>query len=155
MKCQGKRWSLSWMRSWNCGLIQYPLLMKYSLLFGTILELCLWVILIEIAQCCEAGDWSRAWIPVVLGSGWQGPVQSFLSEVSFMTFPPRACDSLGFWFLRSSLIVTHSFQGHCWEPRRIWELGPSASPISSFPSLYFLSLHPLSPLRKKEQPKPN
>lgn len=96
MKCQGKRWSLSWMRSWNCGLIQYPLLMKYSLLFGTILELCLWVILIEIAQCCEAGDWSRAWIPVVLGSGWQGPVQSFLSEVSFMTFPTQSMWFSGF-----------------------------------------------------------
>lgn len=157
MKCQGKRWSLF---GWGCEIVDRfsTLYWWRTLLSGTKPELCLWVILIEIAQFSEAGVWSGVWIPVVLGttlcSGRQGPAQNFLSEVSFMTFPPRAWDPLGFWFLRSSLTVTHSFQGHFWEPRRIWELGPSVSPISLFSIPSFPLTPPSFPI-KKEKPKPN
>lgn len=154
MKCQGKRWSLSRMRSWSCGPIQYPLLMTYSLLFGTRLELCLWVILIETAQCCGAGDWSRAWIPVVLGSGWQGPCPEFpvWGVLHDLSHPEHVI----LWVFGSSkaalLLHIHS-KDIAGSPEESGRLGPSTSPISLFPIPSFPLTPPSFPIKKERTAK--
>lgn len=158
MKCQGKRWSLF---GWDCEIVDRfsTLYWWRTLLSGTKPELCLWVILIEIAQFLEAGVWSGVWIPVVLGttlcSGRQGPAQNFRSEVSFMTFPPQS--------MRSSGFLVPPKQPYCYTFILRTLLGAQKNLGAGFFCLTYLSLFsiPSFPLTvpsfpiKKEKPKPN
>lgn len=154
MKCQGKRWSLF---GWGCEIVdRFSTLYWWRILLsGTKPELCLWVILIEIAQFSEAGVWSGVWIPVV----WAplcAQADRVLPRISCLRCPswpshPKHEILWAFGSSKAALLLHIHSKGISGSPEESgsWVVLSHLSP--SFPSLHFPSLHPLSPLRKKSQ----